>query len=224
MFQFGASTPPQAPPRAERTIEGESRIETQSRSAESLARFGVPPNLPTEPSVHSGLTFGLDGGNVGSDRAEPTSRYKVPSCHTTVRRARGARTGRIAHGVRAIEDPALIAEVARRGVALDVCPTSNIWLGVPSLAEHPLPRLYAAGVVMTINSDDPPLFGTTLNDEVALLADPFGLDISAIDNILLNGVRHSFLPASAKQRLAESYRAELDRLKVVHLQPRTQAT
>jgi aminodeoxyfutalosine deaminase len=72
-------------------------------------------------------------------------------------------------------------------------------------------------VVITVNSDDPPLFGTTLNDEVALLAGPFELDVSAIDEILLNAVRHGFLPAPAKQRLEASYRAELDALKVVHL-------
>ncbi len=58
--------------RTERTIECEPRIEAQRRSAESLAGFGVPPYLPVEPSVQSGLTFGLDRGNVSSDRAELT--------------------------------------------------------------------------------------------------------------------------------------------------------
>jgi aminodeoxyfutalosine deaminase len=72
-------------------------------------------------------------------------------------------------------------------------------------------------VVITVNSDDPPLFGTTLNEEVALLADPFGLDVIAIDEILLNAVRYSFLPPPAKQRREASYSAELDALKVVHL-------
>jgi aminodeoxyfutalosine deaminase len=99
-------------------------------------------------------------------------------------------------------------------IALDVCPTSNLRLGVyPSLGEHPLARLRARGVAVTINTDDPALFGTTLNDEVATLADPFGLDVAAIDEILLNGVRHSFLPEARKQALLATYRAELDRLK-----------
>ncbi len=125
---------------------------------------------------------------------------------------------RIAHGVRAIEDPALVEEVAARGIAFDVCPTSNICLGVaPSLAEHPLPRLLAAGVAVTIASDDPPMFNTTLNDDVALLADPFGLDLETIDEILLNGVRHSFLPADHKAAMLATHRAELDALKAVHL-------
>jgi len=82
-----------------------------------------------------------------------------------------------------------------------MCPTSNLCLGVyPSLAEHPLARLQAAGVAVTVNSDDPALFDTTLNDEVATLATPFSLDVAVIDEILPNGVRHSFLPAEPKER------------------------
>ena len=125
---------------------------------------------------------------------------------------------RIAHGVRAIEDPALVAEIAARAIALDVCPTSTLRLGVyANLAEHPLLRLLAAGVAITVSSDDPPLFGTTLNDELALLVDPFGLDIATIDEILLNSVRHSFMPLPAKQRLEARHRTELDALKPIHL-------
>ena len=73
---------------------------------------------------------------------------------------------RIGHGVRAVEDPALVAYLAEHHIALEVCPTSNVRLGVfPSLATHPLRRLYDAGVPVTVNSDDPPLFNTTLTDE-----------------------------------------------------------
>ena len=125
---------------------------------------------------------------------------------------------RIAHGVRAIEDPALVEYLAEHQLPLDVAPTSNLRIGVyPSLAAHPLLHLHAAGVPLTINTDDPPLFGTTLNDEVALLADPFGLDVAACDTILLNAVRYSFLPAERRAALDASFRAELDRLKSVHL-------
>jgi aminodeoxyfutalosine deaminase len=78
---------------------------------------------------------------------------------------------RIRHGIRAVEDDALLAEIAGRGVVLDVCPTSNLRTGVvPSLAEHPLPRLRAAGVACTVNSDDPAMFGTDLEREYALAA------------------------------------------------------
>jgi adenosine deaminase len=125
---------------------------------------------------------------------------------------------RIPHGVRATEDPALVAEIAERGVALDVCPTSNVCLGVvPSLEAHPMRALYAAGVPVTVNSDDPPLFNTTLNNEAALLCGPLGFSVEQADEILLNGVRYCFLDPDAKaQRLAE-HTAELERLKAIHL-------
>lgn len=125
---------------------------------------------------------------------------------------------RIGHGVRAIEDPALIDYLCEHNIPLEVCPTSNIRLGVyPTMQDHPLRRLYDAGVTITINSDDPPLFNTTLNDEVALLPTPFGFEVEAIDEILLNGVRYSCLPPDRKQALLESFQSEMRALKETHL-------
>ena len=125
---------------------------------------------------------------------------------------------RIAHGVRAVEDPLLMQELAARQVALDLCPTSNVRLGVyPNLNSHPLRHLYDAGVVITVSSDDPTLFGTTLNDELVLVASAFDLDVLAIDEILLNAARHSFVPEPATRRREAIYRAELDALKTLHL-------
>jgi adenosine deaminase len=127
-------------------------------------------------------------------------------------RALGAE--RIGHGVRAIEDPALVEYLRDRRIALEICPTSNVRLGVyPDYAAHPLRRLYEAGVPVTINADDPPLFNTTLNDEVELLATAFGLSLDEIDAILLNGVRYSFLPAERKAALEAEFVAELARLR-----------
>ena len=121
---------------------------------------------------------------------------------------------RIGHGVRAVENPRLVAYLAEHRIPLEVSPTSNVLLGVaPSLAEHPFPRLHAAGVVLTINSDDPPLFNTTLNDEAALLADPFGLDLAAIDEVLLNAVRHSFQLPDRRRAMEAAFAAELAALK-----------
>ena len=75
---------------------------------------------------------------------------------------------RIRHGIRAVEDPGLLAELAARGIVLDVCPTSNVRTGVVrSLAEHPLPGLLAAGVRCTVNTDDPAMFGSNLGTEYA---------------------------------------------------------
>jgi adenosine deaminase len=73
---------------------------------------------------------------------------------------------RVAHGVRAIEDPAVVALARDRGVTFDVCPISNLRLRVaPSWSEHPLPALLRAGVRCTVSTDDPLVFGNTLTDE-----------------------------------------------------------
>jgi aminodeoxyfutalosine deaminase len=86
---------------------------------------------------------------------------------------------RLRHGIRAVEDPELLTEIVERGLVLDVCPTSNLRTGVvPSLAEHPLPRLRAAGVPCTINTDDPAMFGTDLGREYEVAAE---LGVSARD-------------------------------------------
>jgi aminodeoxyfutalosine deaminase len=70
---------------------------------------------------------------------------------------------RIRHGIRAVDDPGLLAELARRGVVLDVCPISNLRTGaVASLAGHPLPALVAAGIPCSVSTDDPAMFGTDL--------------------------------------------------------------
>ncbi len=129
-------------------------------------------------------------------------------------RALGAE--RIGHGVRAVEDPELVTYLAEKQIPLEVCPTSNLRLGVyPSLQEHPFPRLYKAGIPLTINSDDPPLFNTTLNDEVGLLSSAFHYDKDTIDEILLNGVRYSCLPIERKKALEEQFRADMKRLQGV---------
>jgi adenosine deaminase len=120
---------------------------------------------------------------------------------------------RVGHGVRSIEDPALVKYIAEQRIPLEVCPTSNICLGVyPDIGQHPFSALYAAGVPVTINSDDPPLFNTTLTHEVELLDSAFHFDLDTINELLLNGVRYSFLPAEQKQALEATFRAELARL------------
>lgn len=132
---------------------------------------------------------------------------------------------RIGHGVRAIEDPALVAHLAERRVALEVCPISNVRLGVfPSLTAHPLRRLYHAGVPVTVNSDDPPLFDATLTDNLLTLPTAFGFTAERaheVDEILLNAVRYSFLPLDRKHALLTEFRQELAALKTTHLGPPT---
>lgn len=108
---------------------------------------------------------------------------------------------RIGHGVRASEDPALLAELAARGLPLEVCPSSNLRLGVyPSMAEHPFDRLRRAGVAVSVNSDDPPLFGTTLEDEYLRLADAFGYGAADLAALARAAFSQSFLPPPERER------------------------
>ena len=108
---------------------------------------------------------------------------------------------RIQHGVRAIEDPAVVRRLADDGICLDVCPTSNLLLSVvPSLAEHPLPRLLEAGVRCSINADDPLLFGPGLLEEYQLCRDEIGLDDAALAAIATSSIEAS--GASPEQKAA----------------------
>ncbi|GIF74396.1 adenosine deaminase [Asanoa siamensis] len=111
---------------------------------------------------------------------------------------------RIGHGISAAQDPALMAHLAAEGIPLEVCPTSNVRTrAVASLDEHPLPTLVAAGVPVTINSDDPPMFGTTLNQEYAVAARLLDLDAAGVARLAVAAVDASFLPAGEKSRITE---------------------
>ena len=104
---------------------------------------------------------------------------------------------RIQHGIRAIEDPALLQRLADSGVCLDVCPTSNVLLSVvPSLAQHPLPALLAAGIRCSVNSDDPLLFGPDLLDEYEICRTDLGLSDEAIASIARSSLECSGAPRS----------------------------
>ncbi|MFC5827439.1 adenosine deaminase [Nonomuraea insulae] len=105
---------------------------------------------------------------------------------------------RLGHGIRVLDDDALVAEVRERGIPLEVCPTSNVLLGlVPSLPEHPLPRLLAAGLVVTINTDGE----TTLADEYARLRDVFGYDDTVLAGLARASIDASFAPEAVKEQL-----------------------
>src|SRR5215210_7912295 len=100
---------------------------------------------------------------------------------------------RISHGVRSIEDPALVPELAERGIVLEVCPTSNVALGVfPSYDEHPFPALRAAGVPLTLGSDDPPYFDATIGGEYEIAREHFGLDDEAQRELTRIAIAASF--------------------------------
>ena len=109
---------------------------------------------------------------------------------------------RISHGVRSIEDAALVSELAARGMVLECCPTSNVVLGVfPSYEEHPLPALRAAGVRVTLGSDDPPYFGATIAGEYAVCATRMGFTDEDLREITLTAVDAAFCDEDLKGAL-----------------------
>ncbi|GAB2466941.1 adenosine deaminase [Jatrophihabitans fulvus] len=168
------------------------------------------------------VSFGLGGPEIGVPRAQfaPHFQRAVAEGLHSVPHA-GESTGpetiwdalehlapeRIGHGIAAARDPRLMERLAADGIALEVCPTSNVCTqSVPSLAEHPLPALVEAGVPVTINSDDPPMFSTTLVREYEVAAELLDLDESGVAELARSGVRHSFLDDAGKAALL----AEID--------------
>jgi aminodeoxyfutalosine deaminase len=116
---------------------------------------------------------------------------------------------RIGHGTSSAQDPALLAHLASTGIPLEVCPSSNIATrAVATLEEHPLRAFVDAGVVVTINSDDPPMFGTSLNREYDIAADLLDLDENGLADLARTAVHASFAPEDVKTRLL----AEIDRV------------
>jgi adenosine deaminase len=121
---------------------------------------------------------------------------------------------RIGHGIRAVDNADLIARLARDRIPLEVCPTSNLCTGVvASLAEHPFRALDAAGVLVTVNSDDPPLFDTTLTDEFLILARHWGYDADGLQRIALNAVDATFLPEAERAAMRSSFDDEFATLR-----------
>ena len=115
---------------------------------------------------------------------------------------------RIDHGIRCIEDPALVGELARRGVPLDICPTSNLVLGiVDDLASHPLDALRRAGVPVSLNTDDPLIYGIDLVGEYERCAAAFGWGAAELGQVARTSIESSFADPDCR---AEMLR-ELDR-------------
>jgi aminodeoxyfutalosine deaminase len=117
------------------------------------------------------------------------------------------RADRIGHGIATVHDDVLLERVARSGIVLEVCPSSNVTLGIiPSLEVHPIVALRDAGVAITVNSDDPPFFSTTLTDELGHAARLLGLDASGLVALQRRAIDASFAPAEVRTRV----HAELD--------------
>ena len=175
------------------------------------------------------VALGLGGYEIGAppepfapafDRARAGGLHSVPHAGEHVGpegvwgAIRALRAERIGHGVRAIEDPELVGYLVEHQIPLELNPTSNIRLGVyPDYASHPLPRFWDAGAYVTVNSDDPPLFNTTLNQEYHALVDAFGFGVEDLERVSLNALRASFLPEARKAGLEAEFRAAFRHLR-----------
>ena len=115
---------------------------------------------------------------------------------------------RIGHGVRSIEDPALLEELVRRNIHLEVCPGSNIALDIyPDFSSHPLPGLLDAGVELSLSSDDPPHFRTDIGREYQIAFEEFSLDASDLYAMTRRALEAAFCDKAMKQRLLEGLAA-----------------
>ena len=149
------------------------------------------PNAPFAPAFRAAREAGLGSVPHAGEVVGPESvRSALDDLHAD----------RIRHGFRAIEDPALVAELAERGIVLDITPISNVRTGaVASLEEHPLPRLVEAGVRCSVSTDDPAMFDTDLTREYEA-AERLGLDPRALYEAALAGALCD--DATTKSRLA----------------------
>jgi aminodeoxyfutalosine deaminase len=163
------------------------------------------------------VSFGLGGPEIGVprpqfkpyfDQARAAGLRSVPHAgestgpQTVWDAVRELGAVRIGHGISSARDPALLEHLAQAGIVLEVCPTSNVCTrSVPALEEHPLPALVAAGVTVTINSDDPPMFGTTLNQEYEVAASLLGLDAEGVAALAGVAVDASFMGDDRKADL-----------------------
>lgn len=175
------------------------------------------------------VALGLGGNEVGyppTPFARDFARARAAGLHTVAHA--GETTGpqticdsldllgveRIGHGVRAADNPDLVARLARDRVPLELCPTSNVCTGVvPDFAAHPFRAFDEAGIPVTVNSDDPPLFGTTLTDEFLVLARCWGYDADGIQRIALNAVDVAFLPPDERAAMRSAFEAEFGELR-----------
>ncbi|MEH6375862.1 adenosine deaminase [Streptomyces sp. KLMMK] len=193
-------------------IPGEAGLE----AAEETARIAC--ELKPEGLV----SFGLGGPEIGVprpqfkpyfDRAIAEGLHSVPHAGETTGPQTiwdalvDLRAERIGHGTSAPQDPALLAHLAEHRIPLEVCPTSNLATrAVTDLARHPIKEMVAAGVLVTVNSDDPPMFGTDLNREYGVAARLLELDAAGVAGLAKNAVEASFMDETGKKAL----RAEID--------------
>ena len=190
----------------------EAAVDLARRHAEDRHPYVVGFNLAGDEAGHPPAQFlpayeiaaksGLGCTVHAGEHAGPES----------VREALSLPVQRISHGVRAWEDPALVAELVEREIVLEACPTSNVATRVyPSYEEHPLRKLHEVGVKLTLGSDDPPYFGCSIGGEYAVARERFGFEEGELRTITRTAVRASFADDATKGALLNRITASYDR-------------
>ena len=182
------------PAQADRTLS-----EVNEVRAEGIVGVGLGgseqtcPAPPFRPIYARARTLGLRTTAHGGEAAGAESVWAV---------IRDLGAERVGHGTRATEDAALLRTLAERQIPLEVCPTSNVATGVvPSFAAHPIRRFVDAGLLVTVATDDPAMFNTTLARELERLASELAFSKDEIRRLILNGVTAAFLTDAEKARL-----------------------
>lgn len=148
-----------------------------------LPAFGIVRGADVPFTVHAGESAGPESVREVLDHLEPR---------------------RISHGIRAVEDPDLVARLVREGVHLEACPSSNVQISVvPSMAEHPIDALAEAGVSIGISTDQRGITDTTVTEEMRRLVDAFGWDRAVLARRQLDALEAAFVTEPERARLRE---------------------
>ena len=186
---------------------------------DAIRQFGPEPAKPVFDLAAERVGEGVVAIGIGGDEVrgpallfadlfrEARDRGLRLTCHAgeiagpeSVWQALAIGAERIGHGIRSIDDPKLVAHLAEERIPLEVCITSNVRTGaVASLAEHPVKRLYDAGVPIILNTDDPALFGCTLTSEYELARKEFGFTAEQLAGLARNAFAYAFEPDLLQQ-------------------------
>lgn len=191
--------------------------------------MGVPAaELATERAI-AGLGQGVIGLGIGGDELNFPAPWfahcfekgraaglrinahagEADGPHSIAAAIESLKAERIGHGVRIVEDPALVERVKELGVTLEMCPSSNVLTRVvDSFEAHPLPQLLRAGLNVTVNSDDPPMFNTDLTTEFVRSVDAFALSRDEVRRLSENAIAATFLPRAEQAALRARFDAE----------------
>lgn len=203
---------------------------------DAVRQFGAGPAMKiarcaVDLRAEGVIAFGLGGDELAVPTAEFRSGYEFAAAHGLHRVAHAGEIGgsesvleaiellgaeRIGHGIAAAHDPHLMELLAARSIPLEICPTSNLRTGAlarqldrpdAKIGDHPLPRLFRAGVPVNLSTDDPAMFETDLAREYALLGQ-MGLDPAEIVRIAEAAFEHAFLPPADKSTMRAAFRTQ----------------